>query len=116
MGKPKPKIPLPPGITYGKKYDRAMDIKTQEEADEYFELCVQHTMSFGKSREEAEQIEKTNFGYWAGYFSADTRQRIERLFRCEHPFFGSIDKNGPPSAERALKLGIAWGKQTKGVQ
>jgi hypothetical protein len=94
-------------ITIGDKYDPAMKIMTQEEADFYFEECVQHTMNhFGVSREKAEEIERINLGYYAGYYSQETRARVEKLFRCEHPFFGSIEKNGPPSTGDALWAGV----------
>lgn len=76
--------------TYEEKYDPAMAITDQAEADGYFERLVQHNMSFGTMREEAEGIERANLGYWAGYYSHATRERVERLFRCAHPFFGSI--------------------------
>jgi len=74
-------------ISIGEKYIPAMELTTQEDADAYFEKCVQHSMSFGKSRDEAEAIERSNLGYFAGYYSHETRERVERLFRCEHPIF-----------------------------
>ena len=92
-------------VTIGDKYGPAMEITDAAEAQEYFEACVLHTMSFGKSREEAEQVERSNLGYYAGYYSEETRQRCERLFSCAHPVFGSIAEHGQPSAEEALRLG-----------
>ena len=38
---------LPEKLTIGDKYDPAMKIEDQAEADEYFEACVQHQMRFG---------------------------------------------------------------------
>lgn len=38
--------------TYQEKYDPAMAITDQVEADGYFERLVEHSMSFGKGREE----------------------------------------------------------------
>ncbi len=93
-------------ITIGKKYGPAMEMTDQAQADAYFEECVQHTMSFGKSREEAEGIEKQNLGYFAGYYSHETRERVERLFRCAHPVFGAIKDNGPPSPVAAFTAGL----------
>ncbi len=61
-------------------------------------------MSFGKTREEAEEIERANLGYWAGYYRPETRERVERLFRCAHPFFGSIAEKGPPTPEQPTRL------------
>jgi hypothetical protein len=99
-------------ITIGEKYDPAMRITDQAEADAYFEQCVAHTMSFGKSREEAEQIERANLGYYAGYSSDDTRRRIETLFRCAHPVFGAIAAVGAPTAEEALQEGERLARRT----
>ena len=93
------------GISIGEKYDVAMQISDQAEADAYFEECVQHCMSFGKTRKEAERIERINLGYYAGYCSNETRERVERLFRCAHPVFGKIAENGAPTAEGALEAG-----------
>ncbi len=100
-------------ITIGDKYEPAMALLTQAEADAYFEELVAHTMSFGKSRAEAEAIERANLGYFAGYYSNETRERVEQLFRCAHPIFGSIAANGPPTAEQAFQAGLAAGKATK---
>lgn len=100
-------------ITMGEKYDPAMEITTQEEADKYFEECVKHTMSWGKTREEAENTERSNLGYFAGYYNDETRERVERLFKCSHPFFGSIAKNGPPTPEEAFEIGRNLGMGKK---
>ena len=75
------------GITIGEKYGPAMNILDQQAADAYFEELVQHAMSFGKSRQEAEEIERENLGYFAGYCGAGTQRRVNRLFRTEHPIF-----------------------------
>lgn len=99
-------------ITLGEKYDPAMRITTQEDADAYLEECVQHTMGFGKSREEAESIERSNLGYYAGYYDAETRERVERLFRCTHPVFGSIAEKGEPTPEEAFEMGKAMNEWT----
>lgn len=93
-------------ITYAEKYDPAMQITDQAAADAYFEECVAHTMSFGKTREQAEAIERGNLGYWAGYFTHATRERVERLFKCAHPIFGKIAEEGPPSPEAAYEAGL----------
>lgn len=97
--------PMPEQITIGDKYRPAMDIQDPVEADAYFERCVAHTMTFGKSRAEAEKVERINLGYFAGYYSSETRERVERLFRCAHPIFGSIAENGSPTNERAFSAG-----------
>lgn len=98
------------GITIGEKYGPAMMITDQAEADAYFANCVEHTMGFGKTREEAERIERINLGYYAGYYGSETRERVERLYACEHPVFGKIAEQGQPTAEQALAAGIARAK------
>ena len=94
---------LQPGkpITIGEKYGYAMEITEQAEADAYFEECVQHCMSYGKSREDAEKIERMNLGYYAGY--GYDRERVERLFRCQHPLFGAAKNETSP--EQAFGIG-----------
>lgn len=99
------------GENFIQRYQKAMEIETQEEADAHFEKCVQYSMRHGKTREEAELIERSNIGYWAGYCSNEVRARVERLFRCEHPIFGSIEKNGAPTPEQALKAGMDYAQR-----
>ncbi len=95
---------LPDKITIGEKYRPAMNMDNKEQANEYFELLVEHTMGFGSSREEAEGIEKQNLGYYAGYHDNKTRQRVEKLFNCKHPIFGkATDK--PISPKVAFGIG-----------
>lgn len=109
--------PFSKEITWDAKYAPAMKITDQAEADAYFEACVEHTLSFNdfrlvnRTREEVEAIERSNLGYWAGYYGNETRARVERLFRCEHPFFGSIAKNGPPTQEQAFQMGMNLAKR-----
>jgi hypothetical protein len=100
-------------ITIGEKYGPAMVMTETAEADAYWEECVAHTMTFGKSREEAEQVERSNLGYYAGYYSAETRARVEHLFACAHPIFGAIAERGQPTAEEAFALGQQRGRASK---
>lgn len=76
-------------ITIGDKYGPAMKITGSEEAKAYFERCVEHTMSHGKTRVEAESCERDNLAYYAGYYSHETRVHVECLFDCCHPVFGA---------------------------
>lgn len=100
---------LPLQLTFGEKYDPAMRITDQAEADGYLELCVKHTMELaGVSREEAERLERMNLGYWAGYFDHETRQRVERLFKCEHPFLGPAGDQ-PADPRDVFIKGLLWG-------
>ena len=98
---------LPDKITIGEKYGPAMAIIEQAAADEYFEVLVEHTMRFGKSRKEAEKIERMNLGYYAGY--GFDRERVERLFRCSHPVFGPV--SNPVTTDQALLAGCMKGAE-----
>lgn len=60
-------------ITIGDKYDPAMKITDQAEADAYFELCVEHSMRFGNDRAEAERIGGGK-GKWACKFCRQTEK------------------------------------------
>ena len=102
---------LPERITIGQKYGPAMEITDQEEADRYFGLLVEHTMKHAqdeeyKSREGAENLERQNLGYCAGYYDTETRERVERLFSCAHPVFGSVEQFGVPTPEAAFQSGL----------
>jgi hypothetical protein len=55
-------------------------------------------------------VERHNLGYFAGYYDNETRERVERLFKCSHPIFGSIAKNGAPTAKEALAAGMVAAK------
>ena len=101
---------IPSNVTIGEKYSPAMKIADKTTADEYFEACVQHCMSFGKTRKEAEKIERMNLGYYACYYDSETRERVERLFECEHPIFGAMAKKGQPMPEEALEMGKKMGE------
>ena len=80
---------FPENATTGDIYGPAMEITTQAEADEYFELLVQHIMArWRKDRVEAELQARNNLGYWCGYFDSATMIRVQKLFRCTHPVFG----------------------------
>ena len=97
--------------THREKYEPAMNLTEQANADAYFEELVEYNMTFGHTtRERAEFIERQNLGYFAGYFDHETRLRVERLFHCEHPVFGDARK-GELSPEAIFKLGIEQGRK-----
>ena len=98
--------------------DPAMKITDTEDAKQYkdaYIAWIQQDLdkNMGKNSISAEQIAKTNLGYYAGYYGNKTRERVEKLFMCEHPFFGSIKKNGAPTAEEALEIGKKLGEKSK---
>lgn len=106
------KVGMKTDITLGEKYGPAMVIKDQAAADAYFKECVRHCMCSGMPRVQAEDIERQNLGYYAGYYDVETRRRVERLFRCEHPIFGKVEVGyfRVPTAESAFAAGQAFGK------
>lgn len=100
------------------KYAAAMKITEPAEAQAYFELCVEDCMSYGRTRQEAESIERENLAYYAGYCDDETRRRVEQLFECAHPVFGKIaDENllhhGPITPEAAFQMGQRMGEKMK---
>ncbi len=108
---------IPSEVTLGDKYGPAMEITDQAKADEYFEKLVDHTEELrvrdGRpvNRESAAAIERINLGYYAGYYDNETRERVERLFKCSHTIFGSIAKKGPPTAIEAFESGLKMGRR-----
>ena len=73
---------IPDKATMGDKYGPAMEMKTQAEADAYFEELVIHNIAHSDhTKEEAEEIERGNLGYFAGYYDNKTRMRVEKLFK-----------------------------------
>jgi hypothetical protein len=102
---------LPLKCTIGEKYEPAMRITDQEEADDYFEILVIHSMrAFNKSRAEAQQLERHNLGYFAGYYEFDTRRRVSALFNAPHPLFGDTQ----PNPETAFELGKSLARRVGG--
>jgi len=119
------KIPkLSDNPTIGETLGFAMKITNQEQADAWFEILVQDGIKRRgdllvkfkdnenpafRVRSEIEKIIRGNLGYYAGYYDHETRARVERLFKCSHPVFGSIEANGAPSPEEAFKKGLELG-------
>lgn len=95
---------LPDSLTIGDAYGPAMAIKDQAEATAYFDALVRRSMRlYGKTRKEAESVERANLGYYAGYYGSCTAARVLRLFGTAHPIFGATQ----PTAEQALAAGRA---------
>lgn len=98
--------------TLGDLYGPAMQITDQQEADEYLDALIRDTMEHGRTYMEAMAIEKSNLGYFAGYYDHETRLRVERLFKCAHPIFGPA-ANGAPTAKEAFDAGRKIGKMSR---
>jgi len=102
-------------LTFGECLGPAMEITNPKDAQQYFTDYVKYTQTFldKDPRDDnmtAEEICKTNLGYYAGYYSDETRVRVEKLFMCSHPVFGSIKDNGSPTAEEAFNMGVERSK------
>lgn len=100
-------------MTTHELYGPAMLITDQAEADAYFEKLVANSMHYGYDREQAEACERSNLAYYAGYHSNQCRRRVEKLFDCAHPVFGSIAQNGPPTTEAAFEAGRKMGEAAR---
>lgn len=104
-------------MTIGELYGPAMLITEQAEANEYFKYIVEHIMlnsCEGKTYDlkTAQDIARKNLGYYAGYYDHETRLRVEKLFSCSHPVFGSA-AGGTPSLEEAFVSGVVIGISTR---
>jgi hypothetical protein len=89
-------------LTYGEALEPAMNITDQDDADQYKKAYIDYQLSYmeNPSMKEAERIVNTNLGYFAGYYSDEVRERVERLFKCSYPIFGTINST-PASAVKS---------------
>lgn len=120
-------------LTYGDTLGPAMKITDPEDAKQYLKAYIEYIVrNFPKDEKikilefahsnngninvnrmieaKAEAIAKSNLGYWAGYGDNKLRERVENLFNCSHPIFGSIAENGIPTAKEAFEMGLNLGK------
>ena len=81
---------LPANVTNGDKYLPAMKVQTEAEAAEWFEVCVQHSISaFGKTREEAEKHEREAIAvsaFHGFHLNNDEIEKIASLYHIEDEF------------------------------
>jgi len=94
--------------TAGAVLHPAMEVETEEEANELLEKIVAYYSMHNvdkRSEEELRDLARYNIGYWTGYFSNETAQRVFKLFKTMHPLFG----NAQPTPEEAFKMGESLG-------
>jgi len=105
-------------LSYHESLGPAMEITEQADADQYKEAMIQFMLAQdpGVTRETVEKNCNSNLGYYAGYYSNGTRARVEKLFKCSHPIFGSIKDNGAPTAKEAYQAGLDHGKKSKSYE
>lgn len=96
-------------------YSDAVKVKTQEEADVILAALVNQCMeNTDKTREEVEEIQRSNIGYVAGYYDEATRERAEKLYGAVHPIFGPVSNVITP--DQAFQMGREFAASTKGKQ
>lgn len=108
-------------MTYGQVLDPAMKITDVDDATQYLQSYIEYLIPYVVDThkdqdedfiyDEAVRIAKHNLGYYAGYYDDKTRKRVEKLFNCSHPIFGSIESNGTPTAQQAFELGKSLATQ-----
>ena len=102
-------------LTYEECFGPARGITDKEDAKQYmldYVDYIQCALDKEPRTDDmtAEQIAGVNLGYYAGYYDNETRERVERLFSCQHPVFGKISI-GAPTPEQAFAAGVALGKK-----
>ena len=100
-------------LTYSECLDPAMKITNIDDANQYISEYIKYINKSKNDIFESEKIAKSNLGYYAGYYDSETRERVERLFMCQHPIFGSIKENGVPTAKEAFEAGLSYKKNNK---
>src|SRR6185503_5793688 len=105
---------IPKNATWAEIYNPAMDVQTEQEAADYLAAVVAHHQKYfaQSDRAKAERIVLANIGYWSGYCSDETAQRVLRLYKTEHPVFG----RRRPTAEEAFAAGVTMAKVWKQQQ
>jgi len=115
MKRKKPLV-LPDDLTYGQAYDPAIQLAKDDPAAaaEWFAALVEHHVRLSPkwdsgphTIEEATAMEKSNIGYFAGYYGEAERRKVAEVYGAIHPVFGN---NFAPTAVEALAAGAAMVK------
>lgn len=98
--------------TWGSFLSSAMEVGSPDAADEKFELLVSYVMKNSTlERVQAEARTREALGYYAGYYSEEVRERVERLYHCTHPILGPVSKKWTP--DEIFKKGMEMGEMAK---
>lgn len=100
-------------LSYGECSEPAMGIIDSDDAAQYKAAYIIYMGKIHTDGITAEEIVNDNLGYFAGYYSDEVRERVERLFNCVHLIFGSIKENGRPTAAEAFHMGMTEGIKYK---
>ena len=95
--------------TFGDLFNLALKLakENKSEALEWFKEYVQYIMTTNNSTsDEAVSIAKSNLGYFAGYYNAETCDLIYKTYQCSHPIFG--DKPFEVDPVEAFRKGREW--------
>jgi hypothetical protein len=103
-------------LTHGEALNPIFAIRDKEDAMQYKKAYVEYMERIlqkepRKDGMTAEEVVNSNIGYRAGYGSTLDRERIEELFECKHPVFGSVKENGQPTTRQAFEAGLQIGKK-----
>lgn len=101
-------------LSYGEVLGPAMAVRNHEEAEKYFDNLIKYMMRFypkdektGKkvSIDEHIRIQKSNLGYYAGYYDDATAARVAKYFGAVHPIFGTARITPKQAFEAGKKAG-----------
>lgn len=86
-------------------FDAACRVQLPQDADLFTNLvALERLKTERESLDAARDWARQAICYWAGYFSHEVRLRVEELYGCVHPIFGSATQ-GRMTAERAYEIG-----------
>lgn len=71
-------------------YSEVCSAKTKAEMQEKFaELLRKCAKQFGGTIYSHAEMQRSNVGYFAGYYGDETRQRVAEWLGADHPIFGN---------------------------
>ena len=85
-------------------YEKAMQVEGEIDARSIYLQLLNKEMKILPLKLEADRIVRKNLGYFAAFYDQSTRERVEKLFRCVHPFLGSCEKHWEPA--EILEIGM----------
>jgi len=79
------------GIPAKDLYGPAMKVQNAEEAQEHLDRIIEYLLfrNVGWDYDHASDVALQNLGYFAGYYDAETHERVNHLFNTTHPIFGN---------------------------
>ena len=91
-------------LTYGECLYPAMEITTEEDAEQYLNAYIEYLEKFKDTMTPGntpKSVALVNIGYFAGYCDQKVYDRVMKLFKCKHPIFGDTY----PTPEEAFNMG-----------